>query len=64
MTFEEKIEMTNKLKEKRRIKDALALMAYEEQREKQEKLQRRKDIITGVAFVLWILCAGIAASLL
>ena len=64
MTIEEKIKKANYWSYQKDVKREVFEAAYQDWKTKRDRLQRRRDIITGVAFVLWILCTGIVTSLL
>lgn len=64
MSIEEKVLMANVWSVKKDIKRELFEMAYQDWRAKRDRLQRRKDIVTGIGFVLWIFFAGVAVSIL
>lgn len=64
MTIEEKVIKANIWSYQKDVKREVFEMAYQDWKEERDRLQRRKDIITGTAAVLWMICAGLVVSLL
>lgn len=64
MTIEEKIKKANIWSYQKDIKREVFEAAYQDWKEKRDRLQRRRDIITGTAVVLWMICAGLVVSFL
>lgn len=64
MSIEEKVLMANIWSCKKDIKRELFEMAYQDWREKKDRLERRKDIATGVVAMFWFALTVIAVGLL
>lgn len=64
MTIEEKIKKANYWSYQKDVRREVFEMAYQDWRKERDRLERRRDIITGTAAVLWMICAGLVVSLL
>lgn len=64
MTIEEKVLKANVWSVQKDIKREIFEQAYQDWREKRDRLERRKEIVMAIGFVVWVLIAGIVVSLL
>lgn len=64
MSIEEKIKKANYWSYQKDVKREVFEMAYRDWREEKDRLERRKEIVTAIGFVVWVLVAGVAVSLL
>lgn len=64
MTIEEKIKKANYWSYQKDIKKEIFERAYQDWREKRDRLQKRRDIVTGVGAMIWFALTVIAVGLL
>ena len=64
MTIEEKVLMANIWSYQKDVKREVFEAAYQDWKAKRDKLQRRKDIVTGVGAMLWFALTVVAVGLL
>lgn len=64
MSIEEKVLMANIWSYQKDVKREVFEMAYQDWKDERDRLQRRRDIVTAIGFVVWVLVAGVAVSIL
>lgn len=64
MSIEEKVLMANIWSYQKDVRREVFEMAYQDWRKERDRLERRKEIVTAIGFVVWVLVAGVAVSLL
>ena len=63
MSIEEKVLMANVWSVKKDIKREIFERAYQDWREKRDRLERRKDTVMAIVFVVYMLIAGVVVSI-
>lgn len=63
MTIEEKVIKANVWSVQKDIKREIFEAAYQDWREKRDRLQRRKDTVMAIVFVVYMLIAGVIVSI-
>ena len=64
MTIEEKVIKANIWSVQKDIKREVFEAAYQDWKEERDRLQRRKDTVMAIVFVVYMLIAGVVVSLL
>jgi hypothetical protein len=64
MSIEEKVIKATIWSYQKDVRREVFEAAYKDWREEKDRLERRKEIVTAIGFVVWVLIAGVAVSIL